>query len=84
MANKIRKILEKKKADDILELERSAKIEKEKIPEKIEEKRVRIRRKVERRTVENDKNILRAEIIESIDPDITASESNLNNNQKIY
>ena len=60
-------MLDKKKADDIIELDRLAKIEAEKEPEKIE-KKVKIRRKVERNSVVNDKNILRAEIIEEIDP----------------
>ena len=60
-------MLDKKKADDVIELDRLAKIEAEKEPEKIE-KKVKIRRKVERNSVVNDKNILRAEIIEEIDP----------------
>ena len=60
-------MLEKKKADDIIQLARLQKIEAEKEPEKIE-KKVKIRRKIDRKSVVNDKNILRAEIIEEIDP----------------
>ena len=67
-------MLDKKKSDDIIELARLAKIEAEKEPEKIE-KKVKIRRKVERNSVVNDKNILRAEIIEEIDP----TDSNISN-----
>ena len=60
-------MLEKKKADDIIQLAQLEKIEAEKEPEKIE-KKVKIRRKIDRKSVVNDKNILRAEIIEEIDP----------------
>ena len=67
-------MLDKKKSDDIIELARLAKIEAEKEPEKIE-KKVKIRRKIERNSVVNDKNILRAEIIEEIDP----TDSNISN-----
>ena len=94
LANKIRTILEKKKIEDEIEFARLAKIEAERVPEPKEEKKIRIRRKVEKKVVRDDSQVIRAEIVEEIveveaaagdastSSDSSTNSSSTNNNTK--